>query len=400
VVVLFIDLDRFKLVNDSRGHEVGDQLLVAVGERLCAAIRDTDTVARYGGDEFAILCEDVSNHTRVMELAGRVQGALASPVPAVGGELFVSASIGVAVLADEGDVTTLVGNADAAMYRAKQLGGNRCEIFEQVMRTPAALRLSIHGELHRALERDEFFMDYQPLVSLSSGTVTGVEALVRWRHPERGVLAPIDFLSVAESSGLIVPIGERILSLAFSQARRWQTDFAGHVSPRVNINLSPLQFLQPEVAQTIAAALDSSGVVPGLIGLEITESTIMEDIDATARAMQELKALGVSLIIDDFGTGYSSLTHLKEFPVDELKVDRSFVAGLGRSEKDDAIVNAVIALAHSLGLTAIAEGVETAEQRERLQDLECDVGQGYYFGRPAAARHLFPVPRDPLPEVG
>jgi EAL domain-containing protein (putative c-di-GMP-specific phosphodiesterase class I) len=234
-------------------------------------------------------------------------------------------------------------------------------------------------------------MDYQPLVTLSNGEVTGVEALVRWRHPERGVLAPHDFLPLVETSGMIGPFGQRVLSLACGQAHRWQRDFAARGSPRVNINLSPLQFLQPDLAETIAQALDSSSVSPELIGLEITESAIMEDIGSTAKALRELRELGVALIIDDFGTGYSSLTHLKQFPVDELKVDQSFIAGLGSNDKDGAIVTAVIALAHSLGLIAVAEGVETAEQYKRLQDLACDVGQGFYFGRPGAASTLFPA---------
>ncbi len=388
VVVFFIDLDRFKLVNDSRGHDVGDKLLMAVAERLSIVIRESDTVARFGGDEFAILCEGISDPMRILELAHRVQLSLAAPVSLAGGDVFVRASIGVAMLTDDIDVETLIGNADAAMYRAKRLGGNRCEFYEQMMRSPTSLLLKVQSELHLALEREEFFMQYQPLVSLVNGDVTGAEALVRWRHPQRGVLAPKDFLSLAESSGLIVPIGKQIIGLACRQARSWQTTRPGLGVLQVNINLSPLEFLQPELVQTIAEVLDATGVMPSMIGLEITETAIMEDIDATASAMQELKELGVAMIIDDFGTGYSSLTHLKRFPVDELKVDRSFVAGLGTSGKDGAIVNAVIALAHSLDLTAIAEGVETADQRERLQSLGCDVGQGYYFGRPGPADDL------------
>jgi diguanylate cyclase (GGDEF)-like protein/PAS domain S-box-containing protein len=384
-VVFFIDLDRFKLVNDSRGHEVGDRLLITVGQRLKSVIRAGDTVARLGGDEFAILCEDISDPLRVVELARRVQSVLAAPVPLPGGDVFIRASIGVAVRAGDVDVATLISNADAAMYRAKRLGGNRCEFYEEMMRAPAAMILSVQAELQRALDRNEFFVHYQPLVSLATGDVTGAEALLRWRHPQRGVLAPKDFLNLAESSGLIVPIGRQVMSLACHQARSWESAVPPGASLHVNINLSPLEFLQPELVQTVADALESSGVPPELIGLEITESAIMEDIDATASAMHELKELGVALIIDDFGTGYSSLTHLKRFPVDELKVDRSFVAGLCGSGKDGAIVNAVIALAHSLDLTAVAEGVETAAQRARLHDLGCDVGQGYYFGRPCPA---------------
>ena len=391
IAVLFIDLDGFKLVNDSRGHEVGDQLLITVGERLKAVTRETDTVARFGGDEFAILCEGLSDYPRVVELAARVRHALASPVFLDGGDLLVPASIGIAAMGKEEDVATLMSNADAAMYRAKHLGGNRCEIFKPSLRPPASSRLSVHREMHRGLERDEFYVEYQPLVSLRTGIVTGAEALVRWRHPERGLLAPRDFLPIAESSGLIVPIGERVLNLACRQARRWQGDVHTSHSLRVHINLSPLQFLQSDLAATVAQALETTGAAPETVGLEITESAIMEDTDATVDAMLALKDLGVALIIDDFGTGFSSLTHLKRFPMDELKVDQSFVAGLCSSDTDEAIVNAVIALAHSLELTVVAEGVESAEQHNRLQDLNCDVGQGYYFGRPDAARRMLPL---------
>jgi diguanylate cyclase (GGDEF)-like protein/PAS domain S-box-containing protein len=393
VAVVFIDLDGFKLVNDHKGHEVGDQLLVTVGERLRAVIRETDTVARFGGDEFAILCEGLSDYHRVVELAHRVQHALASPVLLAGDDddLLVPASIGVAVLGDEVDVATLLGNADAAMYRAKQLGGNRCEIFRESFRPATPSSLPVRREMHAALERDEFCVEYQPLVSLTTGMVTGAEALVRWRHPERGLLAPRHFLSVAESSGLIVPIGERVLDLACSQARRWQSDVDTPPALRVHINISALQFLQPDLAETIADVLDRTGASPELVGLEVTESAIMEDTDTMVSAMLAVKQLGVRLIIDDFGTGYSSLTHLKRFPVDELKVDKSFVAGLCDRDEDAAIVNAVIALGHSLGLTVVAEGVESAEQHKRLKDLNCDVGQGYYFGRPGAARNVLPL---------
>ena len=382
VVIFFVDLDHFKLVNDSRGHDVGDLLLRAVAERLSVATRDSDTVARFGGDEFTILCEDISDSASILELARRVQHSLAPPVSLPGGDIFVRASVGVAVLTEDIDAATLISMADAAMYRAKRLGGNRCEFYEDLMRSPATMMLSLQSELQQGIDRDEFFADYQPLVSLTNGKVTGAEALVRWRHPQRGVLPPQDFLGLAETSGLIVPIGKQILDLACHQAKRWQTSVPYGQAIRVNINLSPLEFLQPDLVHTIAGVLETSGVDPELIGLEITESAIMEDIDATATAMHDLKKLGVSLIIDDFGTGFSSLTHLKRFPVDELKLDRSFVAGLGSSGKDGAIVSAVIALAHSLDLTAVAEGVETADQRRSLQELGCDVGQGFFFGRP------------------
>jgi EAL domain-containing protein (putative c-di-GMP-specific phosphodiesterase class I) len=277
------------------------------------------------------------------------------------------------------------------MYRAKQLGGNRCEIFRESFRPATPSSLPVRREMHAALERDEFCVEYQPLVSLTTGMVTGAEALVRWRHPERGLLAPRHFLSVAESSGLIVPIGERVLDLACSQARRWQSDVDTPPALRVHINISALQFLQPDLAETIADVLDRTGASPELVGLEVTESAIMEDTDTMVSAMLAVKQLGVRLIIDDFGTGYSSLTHLKRFPVDELKVDKSFVAGLCDRDEDAAIVNAVIALGHSLGLTVVAEGVESAEQHKRLKDLNCDVGQGYYFGRPGAARNVLPL---------
>jgi diguanylate cyclase (GGDEF)-like protein/PAS domain S-box-containing protein len=390
LAVMIVDLDGFKTVNDSLGHLTGDALLVAVSHRFATTLRDLDTVARLGGDEFAILVDDLDAPDQAGRVAQRVLDALALPLQLADRTVGIGASIGITVAHQfEAAPEVLLSNADAAMYRAKRLGGNRCEFYEHMMRSPASMILSVQSELHRALERDEFFMLYQPLVSLATGEVTGAEALVRWRHPQRGILAPKDFLALAESSGLIVPIGKQIISQACHQARSWQTERPGRDALQVNINLSPLEFLQPELVQTIAEVLEATGVVPALIGLEITESAIMEDIDATASAMQELKELGVGLIIDDFGTGYSSLTHLKRFPVDELKVDRSFVAGLGEGGKDAAIVNAVIALAHSLELTAVAEGVETPDQRQRLRDLGCDVGQGYFFGRPGPADALF-----------
>ncbi len=386
VVALFLDLDRFKVVNDSLGHDTGDQLLIAVAHRLNAVVRPGDTVARFGGDEFTMLCEGITDHQHVVDLAGRVRRALAAPFALGGGEeVFVTASIGISLSAGGGDSATLVEGADAAMYRAKERGGNRYELYDEAMRERATLRLATQSAMHRALERAEFVVHYQPTVSLLERRMTGVEALLRWRHPERGMLAPGAFLELAESSGLVVPIGTQVLYDACRQARSWS---AAGVRLEMSINLSARQFAQPNLSRLVAHVLSETGVEPSRVCLEITESAVMDDAALTATAMRELKALGVRLAIDDFGTGYSSLTYLKRFPVDELKVDRSFVSGVDSDPEDAAIVAAVIDLAHSLGLVAVAEGVERPGQADRLRALGCDIAQGYYFGRPQPAEQL------------
>lgn len=383
VLVLFLDLDRFKVVNDSLGHRAGDALLCAVAERLRAAIRPGDTVARFGGDEFTMLCEGIEDEAHALRVVQRVQDVLERPFPLGDSELFATSSIGIALGSGSAQAPeTLVEDADAAMYRAKDRGGNCFELFDGAMRDRAVRRLATQSALHRAIEREEFRVVYQPTVRLSTGNVEGVEALVRWHRPEHGVVMPGEFVPLAEETGLIVPIGAFVLEEACRQAGRWRDAAHGQVSPSVSVNLSARQLTDPGLVPLVHGALQRSGVDPATISLEITESVLMSDVTASGSVLSELKALGVRLFIDDFGTGYSSLTYLQRFPMDGLKVDQSFVAGLG-SQADAAIVGAVISLAHGLGLVAVAEGVETKDQVDRLIDLNCDIAQGYYFGRPA-----------------
>ena len=383
VAVLFLDLDRFKFINDSLGHDAGDRLLVALAKRLQEVIRPGDTVARFGGDEFTILCEGIADEAHALAIAERVAQVATTPFALGEAEVFVTMSIGIA-LASGGRARpeSLVENADAAMYRAKARGGNRREVFDQAMRARAKRRLAMHSSLYRAVERREFRVLYQPIHALGSGRPLGAEALVRWEHPDRGLIEPGEFIALAEETGLIVPIGTQVLREACRQARAWAVTGS---RMGIKVNLSGRQFAHPNLAEVVAEILAETGIDPATVYLEITETVLMEDVESTSTALAELKSLGVSLTVDDFGTGYSSLAYLKRFPVDELKVDRAFVAGLLTDQEDSAIVTAVINLAHTLGLNAVAEGVETAEQLTRLRELGCDIGQGYYFGRPLPA---------------
>jgi diguanylate cyclase (GGDEF)-like protein/PAS domain S-box-containing protein len=380
VAVLFLDLDRFKFINDSLGHDAGDRLLVALGKRLQEIIRPGDTVARFGGDEFTILCEGIADEAHALAIAERVAQVATAPFPLGDAEVFVTMSIGIALAS--GSRTrpeSLVENADAAMYRAKARGGNRREVFDQAMRARAKRRLAMHSSLHRAVERNEFRVLYQPIHCLGSLRAVGAEALVRWEHPDRGLIGPGEFIALAEETGLIMSIGTQVLREACRQARVWQAE---NRRLAIKVNLSARQFVHPNLAGVVAEILAETGIDPALVYLEITETVLMEDVESTSGALTELKSLGVSLTVDDFGTGYSSLAYLKRFPVDELKIDRDFVAGLLSDQEDQAIVTAIINLAHTLGVVAVAEGVESADQVERLRELGCDFGQGYHFGRP------------------
>ncbi len=398
VAVLFIDLDRFKVVNDSRGHAAGDSLLVTVAQRLRQAIRTQDTVARFGGDEFVVVCEDAAAGWEAGSVAERIGEAFQAPFLVKGQEVFLTASMGVAVGDGTDSPEGLIRDADAAMYRAKAEGRARFEFFDENMRTQAVERLEIESALHRAVERDELRVFYQPVINLSTGHVRGVEALVRWMHPTRGLLPPKSFIPLAEETELIVPIGQWVLEEAARQWRIWQD--ARPDSPlTLKVNVAAQQLRRPQLCDSVQAVLDTNGLPPGRLCLELTESSFMEDVEYHGAALSALGSLGVELAMDDFGTGYSSLTYLKRFPLNVLKIDQAFVQGLGVDAADTAIVESVINLAHALGMRVVAEGVETARQAAELVALGCDLAQGYFFARPAPPEELDAMLRwEPTPQ--
>jgi diguanylate cyclase (GGDEF)-like protein len=383
VAVLFLDLDGFKLVNDGLGHDAGDQLLVQVAKRLTKVLRPSDTVARFAGDEFTILSEGILNDGDVGEIAERISAALTEPYVLGRDEISISASIGIAVAdGPEDNPDELMRDADAAMYRAKEGGRSRHETFDGSVNARAAKRLELENALHRAWERREFVLQYQPTVKLETGRIVGVEALIRWCHPDRGMLAPAEFIPSAEQNGLIVPVGGWALEEACRQAADWKDAGPEAAALTIAVNLSAHQLAQPDLVDRLAEILAKTGADPSRLCLEITESVVMEDAESIITSLNDLKALGVSLAIDDFGTGYSSLSYLKRFPMDILKIDRSFVDGLGRDPQSSSIAEAIVSLSHVLGLTATAEGVETAAQLEDLRSLGCDFAQGFYFAPP------------------
>jgi diguanylate cyclase (GGDEF)-like protein len=383
LALLFLDLDRFKVINDSLGHDVGDQLLLAVAGRLSGCIRREDTLARLGGDEFVVLVEDPRSAGGAPALAERMLAALGVPFTLSGREFFLTTSIGIVVSqAPHAGASALLRDADVALYRAKSKGKACYEIFDAQMNAHALERLELEGQLQRALGRDEFVVYYQPQVELATGRQVGLEALVRWRHPERGLLVPSVFLGLAEETGLIRPLGQWVLGAACRQARRWQEEAPGAPPQVIGINLSAREFQHPGLVEHVAAMLRETQVDPQALQLEITEQTVMADAADAAATLGQLKALGVRLAIDDFGTGYSSLSYLKRFPVDTLKIDRTFISGVGADAENQAIVQAVLSLGHALQITVVAEGVETAADVAALRRLGCEFGQGYYFGRP------------------
>ncbi|HEY3080240.1 MAG TPA: EAL domain-containing protein [Chloroflexota bacterium] len=386
VAVFFLDLDRFKVVNDSLGHDVGDQLLAAVGRLLRGCVRRGDTVARLGGDEFTILLEDVTAMADVTHVAERIMAAMQAPFRLADHEICVSASIGIALSGVHMDAPEdLLRGADAALYRSKSRGKARYEVFDASMQARALERLELENDLRRGIERGDLRVHYQPIVDLGTGRITAVEALVRWQHPTRGFIPPADFIPLAEESSLILPLSRWVLSAACRQAATWHRRYPDAPAIAVAVNLSVRQFQHPALVDEVATVLRETGLDPRCLSLEITESMMMEAAEATNAILRGLKQLGVKLAIDDFGTGYSSLGYLKRFPVDVLKIDRTFVAGLGRDPEDTAIVHAVIRLAHTLGLEVTAEGIETAEQAENLRATGCELGQGYHFARPLPA---------------
>ncbi len=383
VAVLFLDLDNFKLVNDSLGHAAGDEALVEVARRLGECLGAGDLAARFGGDEFVILLEDLASEGEATEVARRIVGALDVPFRLGDKEVFFSASVGAVLGATSGlrDAAGLLRAADVALHRAKATGAGYA-VFDSAMNVEALERLDLEADLRRAVDHGEFVVYYQPKVKLSTGGIIGAEALVRWQSPGRGIVSPAKFIPLAEETGLIHPIGRQVLRQACSQARAWQGYTPSGSRPVVSVNLSAAQLKHPGFVREVARVVEETGVDPGAMILEITESMLMEDAEGSVETLDGLKALGVRIAVDDFGTGYSSLAYLKRFPVDYLKVDRAFVDGLGREEGDTAIVRAVMGLARALGLEVVAEGIETVEQLDLLRDLGCDYGQGYYFARP------------------
>jgi diguanylate cyclase (GGDEF)-like protein len=387
VAVLFLDLDRFKVVNDSLGHELGDRLLVAVARRILTILRPGDTAARFGGDEFVIICEGVTSEEQGLELASRVAGVLATPVSLQGHEVFVTGSIGVALAAGtDWSPVALIRDADAAMYRAKDGGRSRSEVFDQQMRSQAVDRLQIESDLRRAIERDELRLHYQPIVRTSDLRVVGTEALVRWQHPDRGLVPPLDFITVAEETGFIREIGLWVLDEACRQLAEWraQPGLLGE-GFEMAVNLSAHQVNDPDLVRDVMAIVERHGVPTDALCLEITESALLQDTEIVRTNVERLRECGLHLALDDFGTGYSALSYLHRLPVEILKIDRSFVQHLGHSGRERAIVTGMIELAHALGMRVVGEGVEDARQLAELQQLGCDVVQGWYISKPARA---------------
>ena len=382
--VLFIDLDRFKVVNDSLGHGVGDELLRAITRRVERCVRPGDTVARLGGDEFAILVDDIGGPSDATRVADRIQRELTQAFNLSGREVFTSASIGIALSASGyEEAEDLLRDADIAMYRAKALGKARYEVFDTAMHARARALLELETDLRRAIERNEFRVYYQPMVALDTGRIAGFEGLVRWQHPQRGLIGPAAFVPIAEETGLIIPIGRWVLREACRQMRQWQERFPAMHDLTISVNLSGKQFAQARLVEDVDQALKESGLAPGRLRLEITESTVMENAPSAMAMIDQLRGLNVKIDIDDFGTGYSSLSYLQRFEVDNLKIDRSFVSAMASDGGENAeIVRTIVTLAHNLGMDAVAEGVETPEQLRMLREIGCGSVQGYLFAEP------------------
>ncbi len=380
LAVLYLDIDRFKVINDSLGHESGDTVLVELARRLEALMRPRDTVARFGGDEFVVLCMDLEHPAEALHVAERLQQGIGAPIDVDGAEVVVSVSVGIAVSSSAADTASdLLRDGDAAMYRAKREGRARSVLFAEAMRVEALTRLETEVELRRALTSGELLLHYQPVVDLTTGALVGFEALLRWQHPTRGLVLPAEVIPIAEESGLIVPLGEWVLQEACQQLAQWHALVPGL---SMAVNLSGIQIAHPAVVERLGSVLAATGVDSTCVSLEITESVLMRDAHQALGVLKAFKELGVRLSVDDFGTGYSSLSYLKRFPVDVLKVDRSFVDGLGSDFDGQAIVRAIIALARSLGMSVVAEGIETPVQLTALQDLGCAHGQGFLLGKP------------------
>lgn len=389
VALLFLDLDQFKEINDTLGHNVGDQLLQVIAERLGHCVRQSDTVGRLGGDEFVLLLEGIRVQEDVSEVAEKVLTAFTHPLYLDGREIFISASIGISQYPVDGrDTEALFKNADTAMYQAKNKGRNNFQFYTPEMSASAMEALILTGDMRHALERQEFFLHYQPQINLAENVITGVEALLRWNHPIEGAIPPGVFITLAEDTGMIVPIGRWVLEEACWQAVQWKSQ--GFPVMKMAVNISGKQFREPGFVDTVKEVIALTGIEPALLELELTESILIENITTTINTLSAFRAMGVKLAIDDFGTGYSSLSYLKHFPIDRLKIDKSFVLEIGENSSRDAgtIASAVIAMAHSLGISVIAEGVERKEQLAFLLERSCDEVQGYYFSHPLAPEDL------------
>ncbi len=383
LAVLFVDLDNFKVVNDSLGHEVGDRLLVEVAGRLESSVRPADTLARLGGDEFAVMLTNVSGIRDVMGVVARILERLEAPIALQGEEVTVTASVGVALsTSDDPTPADLMREADAAMYRTKRSGKAGYSVFDPSLHAEALKRLELESHLRRAVEREEFVLHYQPIVNLSSGDVWGMEALIRWNHPDRGLVSPCEFVPLAEETGLIIPMGRWVLEEACRQAREWEREGAGPPHPVMLANLSANQLRGVDMVHSIEQMLAEAGLGGCRLAMDITESVLLEAAEERGGVLSRLREMGVRISIDDFGTGYSSLSYLKHLPADILKIDKSFVRGLGENVEDTAIVRMIIDLAHTLGMEVVAEGVEGADQLARLREMGCDLAQGFYFARP------------------
>jgi diguanylate cyclase (GGDEF)-like protein/PAS domain S-box-containing protein len=387
VAVVLLDIDNFKLVNDSLGHSAGDELLIEIARRLKTAVRPGDTIARLSGDEFVVLLEQTPDANQAGRIAEHIVAALELPFDLGAGEHFAKASLGIAISNGENSLpASLIQDADAAMYQAKERGRGRFEFFDEAMRARTVERLSVENDLRRAIERDELRVVYQPIVSLRDGSIVSVEALLRWEHPDRGLLSPDEFIPVAEESGLIELIGRWVLDTACIQAASWHAARPDSRPLGVSVNLSVRQFTQRDLGATVASALARTGIEPSSLCLEITESVLLEEPDRVSETIRRMARHGVRFVLDDFGTGYSSLAYLSGLPIDGLKVDRSFVQALGSNKRSEAITMAIVRMAQVLSLEVIAEGVETESQVEELRDLRCELAQGFYFHRPLTAQ--------------
>ena len=384
IAVLFLDLDRFKYINDSLGHAIGDKVLQSVSRRLLASVRGSDTVSRQGGDEFVILLSEIAYPEAAAVSAQKILTLINQPQTIDGYDLHINASIGISIYPEDGiDAETLIKNADMAMYNAKEDGRNNFKFFGPEMTRRSVERQSIEAHLRRALEREEFLLYYQPKVNILTGEISGVEALIRWQHPTRGLMLPAQFVPVAEDCGLIVEMGRWVLREACRQASAWQD--LGLPFKRISVNISPTEFHDRGFLKGVQTILKETGLEPHLLEFELTETVLMENADFSTSILQALKAMNVQLAVDDFGTGYSSFSYLRQFPIDVLKIDQSFVKQIAPNSKDSTIVSAIIGMGRSLGHLVLAEGVETLEQRDYLLAQRCEEGQGYYFSRPLAA---------------